>query len=321
MLVGAPTAPVQLARRLEPAELADVRRLIDAATDADGVRPLSEHVSLHLRYGGDAETHHALVRAPDGSLAGYAHLDVTDAVAGASAELVVHPQQRRRGYGRALVERLLAEAPEGRMRLWAHGEHTDAAQLAAALGFTRVRALLQLRRSLYAPLPAANLPASTTVRTFDPGRDAAEWVALNAAAFAGHPEQGEWTLEDLQRRMREPWFDPAGFFLAERSGRLVGFHWTKVHGGTGPSEPAGRRDGHGHDPLGEVYVVGVHPQARGAGLGRALTVIGLAHLRSLGLPAVMLYVEEESTAAIRVYEGLGFTRWDTDVVYRSAERG
>lgn len=318
--MGAATAPVQLTRRLEPAELAAVRRLIDAATEVDGVPPLSEHVSLHLRYGGDAETRNALVRAPDGSIAGYAHLDVTDEVAGASAELVVHPQQRRRGYGRALVERLLAQAPEGRLRLWAHGEHSDAAKLAAALGFTRVRALLQLRRSLYVPLPPANVPAGTSVRTFDPDRDAADWVALNAAAFGEHPEQGQWTLKDLQRRMQEPWFDPAGFFLAERSGRLVGFHWTKVHGGARPSESAGRGDGHGHDPLGEVYVVGVHPQARGGGLGRALTVVGLAHLRNLGLPAVMLYVEQENTAAIRVYEGLDFTRWDTDVVYRSPAR-
>jgi len=30
----------------------------------------------------------------------------------------------------------------------------------------------------------------------------------------------------------------------------------------------------------------------------------------------MLYVEEDNAAAIRVYTALGFTHWDTDVVYQ-----
>ena len=163
------------------------------------------------------------------------------------------------------------------------------------------------------------------MRTFEPGRDDEAWVALNHEAFAGHPEQGSWTLEDLQRRVREPWFDPAGFFLAERDGVLLGFHWTKVHGEPATSlhahphqdgdshRPRHDQRGHGHDPIGEVYVVGVHPRARGTGLGRALTLAGLRHLRQLGLPDAMLYVESDNAAAIRVYTELGFTRWETDV--------
>jgi mycothiol synthase len=308
----------ELVGPLDPDEVRAVSALVEAATEADGVRPLSEHVMLHLRYGGDERVRNVLAWSGD-TLVAYAHLDVTDEVAGASAELVVHPAHRRHGLGRALVEATLAETPDGRLRLWAHGGHPGAAALARSLGFRQSRALWQMRRSLYAALPPVELPAGVTVRTFRPGPDDEDWLRLNAAAFKGHPEQGSWTLDDLHRREHEPWFDPAGFFLAERAGRLVGFHWTKVHGGEGEHHPhpAGphAHEGHGHDPIGEVYVVGVDPAEQGTGLGRALTLTGLRHLRQRGLPDAMLYVEADNATAIGLYTSLGFTRWETDVLF------
>jgi mycothiol synthase len=305
---------VEVVGRLDAAELARVAVLVERATEADGVRPLSEHVTLHLRQGGDVQARNVLLYVGPVELAGYAHLDVTDAVAGPSAELVVDPAHRGRGLGRRLVKELLADSPDGRLRLWSHGGHPAAEALARSMGFGRTRALWQMRRSLFAPIPAAELPAGMTVRTFRPGDDDDAWVSLNARAFAGHPEQGRWTVEDLHRRMAEKWFDPAGFFLAVRPGppeRLVGFHWTKVHvhpPGGDPGRPA-------HQPIGEVYVVGVDPDDQGGGLGRALTVVGLRHLRAAGLAEAMLYVDADNAPAIRVYAGLGFTHWDTDVMF------
>ena len=292
--------------RLSAEEVRAVALLVEAATEADGVRPLSEHVALHLRYGGDAPVRNVLVYVGD-ELAAYGHLDVTDEVAGASAEIVVHPAHRLRGLGGLTVRATLEETPDGRLRLWAHGEHPAAAAMARALGFRRSRSLWQMRRSLYAALPSPVVPAGVSVRAFEPGLDDEAWVRLNSLAFRDHPEQGDWDLDDLHRRMREPWFDPAGFFLAEREGRLVGFHWTKVHGGDG--------HGHGHEPIGEVYVVGVDPAEHGTGLGKALTLIGLRHLRHLGLPDAMLYVDADNAPAIGLYTRLGFTRWETDVMF------
>jgi mycothiol synthase len=294
--------------RLTPEDVEAVRRLVTAVTDADGVGPLSEHVMLHLPHGGDEAVRNLLVRT-DGELVGYAHLDVTDEVAGSSAELAVLPAARGRGIGRALVARLLAESPDGRLRLWAHGESPGSAALASSMGFRKSRVLWQMRMSLADPLPAVVVPPGVTVRSFVVGSDEQRWTEINNRAFAAHPDQGRWAVEEVLLREREPWFDPNGFFLAERDGELVGFHWTKVHGALA------HEHGHDHPPIGEVYVVGVDPSEQGRGLGPALTLLGLHHLQSLGLDEVLLYVDESNTNAIRVYERLGFSRFATDVCW------
>jgi mycothiol synthase len=302
---------IQVSGPLAASEADAVLGLVARAAETDGVSPLSEHVMLHLRYGGDAQARNLRLML-DQQLAGYAHLDPTDPVEGPSGELVIHPAHRRHGLGLRLVQALTAEAGERQPRLWAHGDLPGAARLAAAAGFSRVRALWQMRRSLQARLGRPQLAGGVTIRTFELGRDEDAWVDLNSRAFARHPEQGAWTRADLELREREPWFDPDGFFLAERAGRIVGFHWTKIHGhGTSA-------DGHDHEPIGEVYVVGVDPAERGTGLGRALTLAGLAYLRARGLFQVMLYVDEANSAAIGLYTSLGFTHWGTDVMYARA---
>jgi len=295
---------------LSGADIADVQALVAAATEVDGTAPLSEHVLLHLRHGGDAEAAHLLARDGD-ELVGFAHLDLTDPVAGGAGELVVHPEHRRAGLGSRIVQELLdragrSEVAAGRLRLWAHGEHPGAVALATTLGFTQARVLWQMRRSLLAPLAEPHLPEGVRLRPFVVGADEREFLRVNNAAFDWHPEQGGWDLDQVKLREAEPWFDPNGFLLAvDADDRLLGFHWTKVHGD----------GGHSHEPIGEVYVLGVDPSARGMHLGAALTLAGLRHLRDGGLRQVMLYVEADNDAAVRVYRDLGFTRWDTDVSY------
>ncbi|MFG2037667.1 mycothiol synthase [Dactylosporangium sp. NPDC048998] len=315
-----PAPAVRRAEHLSPDQVEQVLALMRAAGDTDGALPLSEHVVLHLRHGGEVPAVHLLAYdEAQGQIVGYAHVDTTDAVEGASAELVVHPLHRRRGLGRALVTAAMAVADErndGRLRLWAHGDHPSASALAIRLGFDRARVLLQLRRSLFAPLDEVVLPAGVHLRAFRPGADDEAWLALNAAAFAEHPEQGKWTLDDLHVRIREPWFEAAGFLLAESDdGRLLGFHWTKVHGEE-HANPHEDGEPHAREPIGEVYVLGVAPDATGGGLGRALTLAGLWHLRDRGLAQVMLYVDESNTRALALYQRLGFVRWSNDVSFQ-----
>ena len=281
---------------LDAASAAEDRALLDSAAAADGVTPVSEHALLGLS---NASWTHLRALAPDGTLTGYASVDDTR-----TGELVVHPDHRRRGIGRALLDKLLES---GAVRVWAHGDQPGARALAAAAGLDRVRALWQMARPLAGrpgeagsgeTLPEPRLPDGVTVRTFRPGADDAQWLAVNAEAFSGHPEQGRWTSADLQQRMAQPWFDPRGFFVAFRNGRMVGFHWTKIEEGTG-----------------EIYVLGIRPAEQGSGLGRALALVGLRHLRDSGVERALLYVEEDNDAAIRLYRSLGFERSAVDAQY------
>jgi mycothiol synthase len=286
---------IESLQSLPSADVRAVQELAAAATSEDGVAPLSEQTLLRLA-DASAGARHVLVRR-DAGIVGYAQLE-TDG----SAELTIDPAHRRQGLGRELLEAVATQPGTSQLRVWAHGDGPGAQALATRMGYVRSRVLLQLRRELSGELPDAAWPAGVSVRTFQPGRDEAAWLAVNAAAFATHPEQGHWRLADLEQREQQDWFDPAGFFLAERDGALVGFHWTKIHRDETP-------------PIGEVYVVGVLPSAGGQGLGRALTIAGLQHLRSSGLQSVLLYVDESNTAAMKTYERLGFTRWATDVMY------
>lgn len=191
--------------------------------------------------------------------------------------------------------RTVAAKGGGPLRLWVQGDGPPALLHAAPtaagqLGFHLDRTLHQLRR----PLPVDELMVPTIpTRPFVPGQDDDAFLAVNNRAFAGHPEQGGWTVADLRLRYDEPWFDPAGFLLHEDDGTLLGFCWTKVHADTDP-------------PMGEIYAIAVDPAAHQRGLGKGLVVTGLDHLAQHGLRTGMLYVDAANGPATRLYARLGF---------------
>ena len=376
---------VEIVSRLDAGQLSAVLVLGKRAEAVDRVAPLSEQVLLATREGSTTGSAHFLAYAGT-HLAGYAHLERGPAAA-ATAEVVVNPADRRQGVGTALIRALedalwpepdgLGPLPEtepvgsGRdpeasrsrrqaLQIWSHGHLDGARALAARDGYSAVRELWVMRRSLRpadgpppdddtsppdhrpeapgpanrqtraifrpnaAPgpsdhdsslpddgsLPGVDLPDGFRSRQFIVGQDEDAWLRVNARAFADHAEQGGMTRHDLDLRIAEPWFDASGFILIEDTRgavpTLAASHWTKILPAADPAVSPTQ---------GEVYVVGVDPAYQGLGLGRAVTVLGLAHLRERGVTEAMLYVEADNVAAVATYSRLGFTRFAVDVMY------
>ncbi len=277
---------------MAPGDVDEVTTLLAAAERADGEQPLSEHLWLDLVHGGRQGFAGLVARdADDGTPVAYAQVSRGNDTW--SIELVVDPEQRVRleQLGLELVGAAvgIVGAEGGGHVHWWVTRATDAhARVADAVGLSPGRLLFQMQR----PLPTG-IPFELATRPFVVGQDEDAWLEVNNRAFAWHPEQGGWTLETIRAREQEPWFDPAGFLLHERDGRLAGFCWTKVHAERDPV-------------LGEIYVIAAHPDFHGTGLGKALTLAGLDHLARQGIGVGMLYVDATNTAAVHLYEHLGF---------------
>jgi mycothiol synthase len=301
-----PVHDIAVKRHMDGHDLAAVTELLDAASDADAHPALGEHAWLDLVQGG-RHGFAGLVAWEEGHPhpVGYAQLNRGPSVAGSnnnwSLELVVDPHHRLPGntIGIDLVRNamtLIADQGGGHLHLWVSQPAPYHYRLAAQVGLAPGRSLYQMRLAL-----PAEEHATITTRPFRPGQDEKAWLEVNNQAFEWHPEQGGWTEATLRDREEQPWFDPAGFLLHERGGRLAGFCWTKLHEG----------EGHDHGtegvPLGEIYVVAVAPEFAGQGLGRQLTLAGLDHLASTGMKEAMLYVDASNARAVGMYVALGFT--------------
>jgi len=257
--------------------------LIVAARAVDGQPPFSDQSLVDLRAG-----NRRLLAISEVAAA---------IVSPTEAELVVIPDARGRGHGSALVSTIVSSTQPGFL-VWAHGDHPAARALAARYGFEPVRRLLQLRRPLQQTLPEFIEPVDSPAEPIRLPIDIPEWLALNARAFAHHPEQGSVTRDDLDGIMAEPWFDASAFLVIRDGDRMIGYCWLKVE----------------HD-IGELYVVGVDPDYQGRGIGRQLVEAGLAELERRGIRESSLYVEADNAPALKLYTSLGYTEYSVDIQY------
>ena len=296
---------VEVKRRMGEADIAALTRLIAAASAADGHRALGEHKWLDLVQGG-REGFAGFVARETGRrrVIGYAQVTRGQSKSWA-VEYVVHPDRRnlepdlRLDLVRAALDEIALQGG-GHVHLWVPKPTAADDAVAGTAGLRRGRDLLQMRR----PLPVEGLRSTISTRPFRPGVDEERWLAVNNAAFHGHPEQGSWTMTTIRDREQQGWFDEEGFLMHDIDGELAGFCWTKMQAEEDEDEM-----------LGEIYVIAVNPSYQGRGLGKQLVLAGLEYLSAREINVGMLYVDRDNTEARGLYFGLGFFDDHVDRAY------
>lgn len=275
--------PVQV-----PGDLERVVALLGESAAVDGHYPIGEHKYLTLMSGGPDQVV-GLVAETDGEVSGYVALTPGREEGWWGMEVAMGARHRSSGAFQRLLEAGVEEvrARGGKaIRAWIF--HPGLAEAAVRAGFAPERELFKLEVQLPTGL-SPNWPAGVSVGPFVVGRDEAEWLQLNNASFAGHPENGRWTREILEDRFGQPWFHPEDLIMARTGSRLAGFCWVKQ-----AKEGA------------EIYVIAVAPEYQGRGLGRALVLEGLRAIEQAGNDIAHLYVDATNTVALHLYRSLGF---------------
>ena len=220
-------------------------------------------------------------------------------------DLTVDLPYRRRGHatrllaaGRTLAQ--IADLPD--LRLWVPAFPGPEA-FARVSGMRTTASLFQLRLPAASPVEAPRFQPDVRVRPIQPGPDDVSFTALVLDTFSDHPTPLRLDVDLVRHAHARPGFDPGTVLLVTPTAepeRLIGF--CRV----------ARYDEDGR-PVGEVKHLGVVREHRGRGLGRELVRWGVTELRRRGALDVVLAVEAENDAALRLYETVGFAR---DVEWR-----
>jgi len=280
-------------------------QLAAATEEVDEVPPFSEQPLMDLAAARDTQRQVIARDADTDEVLGSALIDVV----GASVELATHPQHRRRRVATQLLAAARAELATKQVAVWAHGDLPAARKFAAATGGSAERTLLCLGRSLSNIDDDLTAPQRNDLQltTFVPGDDDADLLRVNAAAFSWHPEQGRFSQAELDQRKGAPWFNAKYLRLARIEGKVMAFVWVKPPIGSEHSA--------------ELYVIGVHPDAQGRGIGQYLTREALTLARDSGARRMILWTEDTNEAALRTYAATGFSEDLRDVQYRYEPTG
>ncbi len=274
---------------LDPRDSADLLELVDDLERSSGRPLLSDQSRLALQHPGKEAplvvAHHGANGRP-GSFVQLSPVSLGWTLDVVADELTTDGATIESLVTDALATLAASVDTETDVTWWSDGPTVSNTGLEQRLGFHLQRELHQMRREL-----PTGLPVTVETRAFVPGVDDRAFLEVNNRAFVGHHEQSDWDLDTLQLRENEPWFEPDGFRLHEREGRLAAFCWTKIH----------------PDHVGEIYVIAVDPDFSGQGLGRQLTLAGLESLAERGVHHAMLYVDADNHTAVSLYERLGFT--------------
>jgi mycothiol synthase len=281
-----------VARRFRPGDLDGIRAVMEASFTVDRM-PGQERVDIERSLD-------RIQPDPEGTVVAELEARVAGYCTPRHDDLLVHPELRRRGVGRALVPAamdVIRERGLPFLELYVP-QHLPASEAFAwAMGLRYHSSLWLCELAADAATPAPAFPPEVTTRRFTPGEPLEAYVELINDTFADHPTPLSWTLDVVRHVHGLPDFDPGGILLvadAADPDRLIGFTRVEV----GPDD---------HGALeGWINLIGVRAAWRGRGLGRELLRWGMRYARDRGAAKVDLSVEALNERALQLYRRHGF---------------
>jgi mycothiol synthase len=219
----------------------------------------------------------------------------------AFAGVRVHPAWRRRGVGSELLARAVARGREmdlAYLSLGIDDRHADAQTFVQQRGFRPVVRWVLMRAEADLALAAPVYPPGYQVRSYVEVNDPAVAAEALNRGFTGHWENRERPVAEIAHRLAYPHTRPEGIFLAfAPDGDVAGICWAAIN------ETLNAQRG---EALGHINSLGVAPEHRRRGLGRALLLEGMRWLRASGQGPIELDAIGNNELALPLYHDVGF---------------
>lgn len=209
--------------------------------------------------------------------------------------------------GQGIGSRLLESAMDHGRKLGAKVIHIPIVQgVQPGEHFVRKRGFRVTRRHWQMSLTeygvgVLQIPSGFELCHFRPG-DEESLCLLQNLVFTGswgfHPN----TVEEIRYLVNEDWCRPNSILFICEGQRKVGYCWMMDH-------PIDKNKGY-------IRMMGINPIYRNQGLGKAILVAGIKHLKKCGKKEIELLVDSRNQSAKRLYQSVGFQKKGTTLWYQ-----
>jgi len=226
--------------------------------------------------------------------------------------LAVIPKFRRRGIGKALVEKAIESLKERGMQCaetWTKKDRLACKSLFESMGFQFIRVSSYMRMSMETIPSNIGKHKEVKIRAMQMNMDDIKLLNwLENETFKEHFNFRPQTVEETKYFVESrPWCDIAEYFFAYLNGKPVG------HVGVGTDTKFIKYKG---IRRGWIMTIGVLKPLRKQGIGTALMLHALKFLKSIGMKEAELDVDDSNpTKAIELYKKVGFKVVKKDLAY------
>ena len=134
-----------------------------------------------------------------------------------------------------------------------------------------------------------------SLASFKVGSDEEILATLQNLCFEEHWGFSPNTRPQIEAQMKHPSSPPEGVLILKQNSFPVGYVWTEQKSSS-------------EGILGQIGMLGVHPQMRGHGLGNYLMTQGIQFLKECGATSINLTVDSLNIPAWKIYQSIGFSK-------------